>query len=136
MCVCVLLFLRKKQNSFKTFCLHIKSKTKTFVWLNNCHCVKSAQIQSFFWFVFSRIRIEYGEIRSISPYSVWMCENTDQKKRRIWTYFTQWVVCYKVVVIWLQRQSFIVTPTCVSLRMSLVFYWWNVLLLNSELFYQ
>ena len=28
------------------------------------HCVKSVQIRSFFWFVFSRIRTEYGEIRS------------------------------------------------------------------------
>ena len=29
--------------------------------------------------VFSRIRTEYGEIQSISPHSVWMRENTDQK---------------------------------------------------------
>ena len=28
------------------------------------HCVKSVQIQSFFWFVFSCIPTEYGEIRS------------------------------------------------------------------------
>ena len=28
---------------------------------------------------FSRIRAEYGEMRSISPYSVRMRENTDQK---------------------------------------------------------
>ena len=31
-----------------------------------------------FWFVFSRIWTEYGEIRSISPYSVRMRENADQ----------------------------------------------------------
>ena len=31
-----------------------------------------------FWSVFSHIRSEYGEIRSISPYSVRMRENTDQ----------------------------------------------------------
>ena len=31
-----------------------------------------------FWFAFSRIRTEYGEIRSISPYSVRMRENADQ----------------------------------------------------------
>ena len=30
----------------------------------NCRCVKSIQIQSFFWFVFSPFRIEYGEIRT------------------------------------------------------------------------
>ena len=55
------------------------------------HCVKCVQIRSFFWSVFSHIRTEYGEIRSISPYSVQMRENTDQKKLRIWTLFTQ---CY------------------------------------------
>ena len=33
----------------------------------------------FFWFVFSRIRTENGEIWCISPYSVQMGENTDQK---------------------------------------------------------
>ena len=34
----------------------------------------------FFWSVFSRIRTEYGETRSISPYSVQMRGNKDQKK--------------------------------------------------------
>ena len=38
------------------------------------HCVKSVQIRSFFWFVFARI---------------WTRENTNQKKHRIWTLFTQ-----------------------------------------------
>ena len=33
---------------------------------------------------------EYGEIRNISPYSAQMWENTDHKKIRIWTLFTQW----------------------------------------------
>ena len=33
----------------------------------------------FFWSVFSRIPTEYWEIRSISPYSVRMQENMDQK---------------------------------------------------------
>ena len=31
----------------------------------------------------------YGEILRFSPYSVWMQENTDQKKCHIWTLFTQ-----------------------------------------------
>ena len=31
-----------------------------------------------FWSTFARIRIEYGEILPISPYSVQMRENTDQ----------------------------------------------------------
>ena len=33
----------------------------------------------FFWSVFSRIQTENGEIRGISPYSVRIWENTDQK---------------------------------------------------------
>ena len=53
------------------------------------HCVKCVQTWSFFWSVFSRIPTDYGEIRSISPYSVQIRENTDQKKLRIWTFLTQ-----------------------------------------------
>ena len=33
----------------------------------------------FFWSVFSRIWFEYGEVRSISPYSVRIRDNTEQK---------------------------------------------------------
>ena len=54
------------------------------------HCVKSDQIRSFFWSVFSSIWTEYGEILRISPYSVRMQEITDQKKLLIWILFTQW----------------------------------------------
>ena len=53
------------------------------------HFMKSVQIRSFFWSVFSRIWTEYGEILGISPYLVRMRENTDQKKLRTWTHFTQ-----------------------------------------------
>ena len=56
------------------------------------HCVKSVQPQSFFSSVFPRIRTAYREVRNISPYSVWMQENTDQEKLRIWTLFTRWAV--------------------------------------------
>ena len=41
--------------------------------------VKSVQVRSLFWSVFSLIRTEYREILRISPYSVRMRENTDQK---------------------------------------------------------
>ena len=47
------------------------------------HCVKSVQIRSFFWSVFSCIRTEYGDLLRKSPYSVQIQENTDQKKLRI-----------------------------------------------------
>ena len=44
------------------------------------HCVKSVQIWSFFWPVFSRIHTEYGFLLLKSPYSARVRENTDQKK--------------------------------------------------------
>ena len=53
------------------------------------HCVKSLQIRSFVWSVFSHIRTEYEERLRISPYSVRLRENTDQIKLRIWPLFTQ-----------------------------------------------
>ena len=42
------------------------------------HCVKSVQIQSIFWSVFSFIRTKYRDLRSKSPYSVRIQENADQ----------------------------------------------------------
>ena len=43
------------------------------------HCVKSVQIGSYFWSVFSCIRTEYGDLFRKSLYSVRIQENTDQK---------------------------------------------------------
>ena len=57
-------------------------------WSSNLHCVKSVQIRSFFWSVFSCIRLEYGDFMK-SPYSSRMKEKTDQKKFCIWTLLTQ-----------------------------------------------
>ena len=62
--------------------LHINSR-------NSHHCVKSVRIRSFFWPVFSRIWTEYIDLRSKSPYTDHIRENKDQKKLRIWTFFTQ-----------------------------------------------
>ena len=53
------------------------------------HCVKIVQIRSLFWSVFSCTRTKHGNLRSKSPYSVQIQENTDQKKLGIWTLFTQ-----------------------------------------------
>ena len=50
------------------------------------HCMKSVQIRSFFWYVFSRIKTEYGDLLRKSPYSVCIQENAE--KLRIWTLFT------------------------------------------------
>ena len=48
----------------------------------------------FFWSVFSRVRTEYGEILRISPYSVRMPENTDQKNSE-YEHFSQSVCVSK-----------------------------------------
>ena len=61
------------------------------VLLLKVHYVKSVQIRSFFWSVFSGIRTEYEDLLRKSPYSVRMRENTDHKKLLIWTLFTQWL---------------------------------------------
>ena len=50
--------------------------------------MKSVQIRSFFWSVFSCIQTECEDLRIKSPYSVRIQENTDQKKLCIWTLFT------------------------------------------------
>ena len=54
------------------------------------HCVKRVQIRSFFCAVFTRIRTEYRDLRSKSPYSIQIRVNTDQKKLRIGTLLAQW----------------------------------------------
>ena len=41
---------------------------------------KVSKYGGFFWSVFSYIRTEYGDLRSKSPYSVRIQENTEQKK--------------------------------------------------------
>ena len=64
-------------------------ETKLAIYRRKHLCVKSVQIRSFFWSAFSRIWTKYGEIIRISPYSVRMRKNTDQKKLLIWTLFTQ-----------------------------------------------
>ena len=40
---------------------------------------KKCPYSEFFWSIYSGIRTEYGEILRISPYSVRMPENTDEK---------------------------------------------------------
>ena len=43
------------------------------------HYVEIVQIRSFFWSLFSWIQTVYGDLRSNSPHSVQLQENTDQK---------------------------------------------------------
>ena len=53
------------------------------------HCMKSVPIRSFLWSLFSCVRTEYGDLLHNSPCRARIHENTDQKKLRIWTLFTQ-----------------------------------------------
>ena len=53
----------------------------------------------FFWSVFTRIWIEYGDLLRKSLYSVRIRVNTAQKRLRIWTLFTQWVMPTYLVAI-------------------------------------
>ena len=58
---------------------------------------KNIHIRSFFWSVFSCVGTEYGvsTYRAFSgPYFLVFGLNTDQKKLRIWTLFTQCVSCF------------------------------------------
>ena len=70
-------------------CITLNNFNVGRVTLHSLHCAKSIQIQIFFWSVFSCIRTEYGDLLCKSSYSVQIQENTDHKKLRIWTLFTQ-----------------------------------------------
>ena len=79
------------------------------------HCVKSVQIRGFVCPTFSRIWTEYGDLRSKSPYLVRIRENTDHKKLRIWTLFTQWwfwtrAWCSKELLKWKYKGGRVIFP--------------------------
>ena len=57
---------------------NISERLNTFCILPT-ETLKSVQIQSFFWSVFSRIWTEYGDLILKSSYSAQMRENMDQK---------------------------------------------------------
>ena len=51
-----------------------------FNWTTSCQSLREkCPYSEFFWSAFPHIRTEYGQIRSISPYSVRIRENMDQK---------------------------------------------------------
>ena len=80
-----IVYLLKTQYSYRA----VNYKEHRVDFQKNLHCVKSFQIRSFFWSVFSHTRTEYGNILRKSPYSVRIWKNTDQKKLRIEILFTQ-----------------------------------------------
>ena len=73
--------------SFDDFLKYIFKILDSIQW--SFHCVKSVQMRSYFWSVFSCIRTEYWDFLCKSPYLVRIQENTEQKKLRIWTLFTE-----------------------------------------------
>ena len=48
----------------------------TDTYLYTVHCVKIVQIRRFFWSVFSRIRTEYGKIRTRQKFLIWTLFHT------------------------------------------------------------
>ena len=76
-----LYFLRSVYSDLCYYCINSRSSSFN-TWERNFynrHYVKSVQIRKFFWSIFSRIWTKYGEILRISPYSVQIQENKDQK---------------------------------------------------------
>ena len=75
-----------------SFCTPPPRKTSENLWFSDVfgghgkksvernHCVKSVQIRSFFWSIFSCIQTEYGDLLRKFLYSVRIQENKDQKK--------------------------------------------------------
>ena len=57
--------------------------------------LEKCQYSESFWSVFFRIRTEYGEILRISPYSVWMRENTGQNNSE-YGYFLRSDFCLSI----------------------------------------
>ena len=68
--------------NFTTLCMKrlIVYDTSNYYIKGSSHWMKSVQIRSFLWFVFSCIRTEHGDLRSKSSYLVQIQKNTDQKK--------------------------------------------------------
>ena len=87
--------------------------------LQHGHCVVSAQIRSFLWFLFFRIWTKYGQLL-ISSYSVWIRENTDQKKLRIWIPFTQCVILNINIAIECKLDAF-----CTYILFNIISIFWS-----------
>ena len=69
--------------SFLAICFNLEAKTESFdIFLKNYSLRKNCPCSEFFWSVFSRIRTEYGDLRSKSPYSFRMRETTNQKNSK------------------------------------------------------
>ena len=55
------------------------------------HCVKSVQIRSYFWSVFSCIRTEYGDLRSKKLHLMYLTGSWITPL--LWAFFEAWKIC-------------------------------------------
>ena len=76
------LIIKHNFTNFFTNKAYLRQDYDATIVLGIVHCMKSVQISSFFWSVFSCIRTKYGDLLGQSPYPVRIQENTDL--------FTQW----------------------------------------------
>ena len=92
--------MKIKRKEIKVEIWDVQAQMKMFKFYSVCSmCVQILRIQwtlrkrcpysESLWSAFSRIWSEYGEIRSISPYSVRMQENADRNNSE-YGHFTQW----------------------------------------------
>ena len=92
--------------------------------MRNCmlfHCMKSVQIRSFCWSVFS-----------IFLYSDWIQENTDQKLDT-WTLFTQ---CFTLMIFFLEERNIIILLWWQSLTTFLLVMLKKIMVLPSFAWYR
>ena len=92
------------------------------LFLPKCHLYlplrKNRPYSELFWSAFSRIQTEYEEIRSISPYSVRMLENSDQNNSNFFlTFFMQ---CTSPIQPFKLNQSGFLFTFCSECLLSLI----------------
>ena len=76
--------------NYGDFCTEGQTGLENFVWIcDNVTLRENCPNLSFFLSVFSFIWTKYRDLRRKSPYSFQVRENTDKKKLRIWTVFTE-----------------------------------------------
>ena len=91
LCLYNKIFVSKYYRFIKKYCSFFFHMLKFYIYFLDSifqlplHFVKSVQIRSFFWSLFSCIRTEYGDLLRKSPYSVRVQKNTDQKNLLILT---------------------------------------------------
>ena len=122
-----------RQNEKHSVTVRLRIRVLIFMRLTaEQHCIKSVQIQSFFWSVFSSIRTEYRDLLRKFRNSVRTQENTDQKKLRIWTLFTRSAKQCSFTVGAYMTPLFSLVILLNHRRLSNLILFWNVSFSSSE----